>query len=118
MRAFNILFLIFAIGCSTTTHPLFFNIRSSDIETASAEPLEPKAGVFKAQIHLVCHEKASQRFRDFMERHAGQEFELRFNGEVFAANVCATPVSEGRDAWWYASSLEEAQHFATSLSRK
>ena len=119
MRASTILVLSLLVGCSTPTHPLAFNIRSADVVTASAEPLDTSqvSADFKAQIHIVFQEEAARRFHDFTERHTGQLFELQVNGEVLLPAVSARPAG-GREASWFTSSMEEAQRFAASLNRK
>jgi hypothetical protein len=119
MRAFIILVLSVLVGCSTPTHPLVFNIRSADVVTASAAPLDTsqESADFKAQIHIVFQAEAARRFRNFTETHTGQLFELQVNGEVLLPAVSARPAG-GRESSWFTSSIKEAQRFAESLNRK
>ena len=120
------IFVVFAtlMGCTALNRPLVFNIRSVDVITASAEPLDRNsvsvnrnAPDFKAQIHIVLQEKAARRFQRFNETHPGENVELQVNGQVLLEAVSAQP-GGGREMWWYTTSMEEAQRFASSLNKK
>jgi len=124
MRLFTSLVLATLVGCSFHTRQQVFNIRSADVVTASAEPLDKNrlsantnAPDFKAQIHIVLNEDGARRFQRFTETHAGQDYELQVNGKVLLPAVGAWPV-EAREMWWFTSSMEEAQRFAASLKKK
>ena len=119
MRAFTILVLSVLAGCSTARHPLVFNIRSADVVTASAAPLDASqlSANAKAQLHIVFQEEAARRFRHFTETHAGQLFELQINGKVLLPAVSARPAG-GRVVSWFTSSMDEAERFAASLKRE
>jgi len=124
MRNFIVLVFVTLMGCSLHTRQPVFNIRSADVVTASAEPLDKSrlspstnAPDFKAQIHIAFQEDGARRFNHFLEKHAGQNYELQVNGEVLLRSVGAYPAG-GREVWWYTISMEQAQHFATSLNRK
>ncbi len=124
MRRFIFLIFVTLMGCSLHTRQPVFNIRSADVVTASAEPLDksrlPGMRIdpdFKAQIRIVFAKDGARRYEQFLEKHAGQDYELRVNGEVLLPAVGAyrTGVSE---ASFVTSSMEQAQHFATSLNKK
>ena len=124
VRPFIFVVFVTLMGCSVLNRPLVFNIRSVDVITASAEPLDRSrlsvnrdAPDFKAQIHIVFHEDAARRFQRFNETHPGATYELEVNGQVLLESVCTQP-GDGREVWWFTTSMEEAQRFAASLNKK
>ena len=124
VRPFLCMVFVAIMGCSLLNRPLVFNIRSVDVMTASAEPLDKSrlsvnrnAPDFKAQIHIVFHEDAARRFQRFNETHPGATYELQVNGQVLLESVCTQP-GDGREVWWFTTSMEEAQRFAASLNKK
>ena len=124
VRPFIFVVFVTIMGCSVLNRPLVFNIRSVDVITASAEPLDRSrlsvnrnAPDFKAQVHIVFQEEGARRFQRFNETHHGEIYELQVNGQVLLEAVSAMP-GGGRDVWWYTTSMEEAQRFAASLNKK
>jgi len=122
------IFLVFATltGCTALNRPLVFNIRSADVITASAEPLDRSrlsvnrdAPDFNAQLHIVLGEEGAQRFLRFEQAHAGKTYELQVNGVVLNPAVSAfTQATGAREMMWFTRSMEEAQRFAASLNKK
>jgi len=121
-----------AAGCSSGTeqarnHGLAFNIRSADVVSATAEPLDLKgfrvnkdAPVFNAQLHIFLNDAAAERFRRFNEAHSEHTFELQINGKVLlpAIEAGGSGASGGREMAWFVSSMVEAKRFAASLNKK
>jgi len=96
-----------------------FNIRSSDVVSASAEPLDPsKSTDYKAQLRVLLNAEGLSRLQQFMQARPGQEFELRINGEVLLPAVGTGAIPGGPEISWYAGSLDEAKHLAASLNGK
>ena len=124
VRPFIFMVFVTLMGCSVLNRPLVFNIRSVDVITASAEPLDrSRLSVnrnvpdFKAQIHIVFQKEAARRFQRFNETHPGENYGLQVNGQVLLEAVSAQP-GGGREMWWYTTSIEAAQRLAASLNKK
>jgi len=124
VRPFILLVFATLMGCSVLNRTLVFNIRSVDVTTASAEPLDrsrlsvnTNSPDFRAQVQIVLQEGAARRFQRFNETHPEETYELRVNGRVLLERVCAQP-GGGRQMRWYTTSMEEAQRFAASLNKK
>src|SRR5262245_24636868 len=124
MRHFILLAFVTMMGCSMHTRLPVFNTRSTDVLTASAEPLDKSrlsastnAPDFEAQIRIVFTEDGARRYVHFLEKHAGQDYEFQVNGKVLVPAVGAYRVRVS-EVLWFTRSMEEAQHFATSLNKK
>lgn len=134
MRTFAALFLLSLVAAGCVRGPerdrsqgLVFNIRSSDVMSASAEPIDlsrfptsthENAPVLKAQLHIMLNDDAAARFQRFNERHSGQDYELQVNGEALRAAVGAASGFGGSEMWWFVGSVEEAERLAASLNKK
>ncbi len=126
MRMFSAIFLstLFLTGClhdrnRAASYESSFNIRSSDVVNASAEPLDPaKPADYKAQLRVLLNAEGLSRLQQFMQAHRGQEFELRINGEVLLPAVGTGAMPGSPEVLWYALSLDEAKRLAASLNRK
>jgi len=110
------IFLLFAtlMGCSLHTRLPVFNIRSANVVTAFAEPLDKihSPGVrfdpdSNAQIHIVFAKDGARRYEQFLEKHAGQNFELQVNGEVLLRGLGAYRFGV-REATFVTSSMKRA----------
>ncbi len=125
------LLALVAAGCLNKAdhhgnNALAFNVRSSDVVSATAEAVDPsrldtREGTphFEAQLHLVLSDSGVERFKRFGEAHDGQTFELRVNGVVLLPGVGAGQLRGGaREMSWFVGSLDEAKHLAASLSKK
>jgi len=101
------------------TYESAFNIRSSDVISASGEPLDPgKSTDYKAQLRVLLNAEGLLRLQQFMQAHRGQKFELRINGEVLLPVVGTGAIPGGPEVSWYADSLDETKRLAASLNRK
>ena len=126
MRMFSAIFLstLLLTGCAynsnrARSHEPAFNIRSSDVISASAKPLDPGTSTdYKAQLRLLLTAEGLARLQQFMQARHGQEFELRINGEVLLPAVGTGAMPGGPEVLWYARSLDEAKRLAASLNRK
>ena len=133
-RSFPAIFLLSLVmgGClpqneRVLSHGLAFNIRSADVASATAEPLDLRgfhvnkdAPVFNAQLHIFLNDTAAERFRRFNEAHSEHTFELQINGKVLlpAIEAGGSGASGGREMAWFVSSMVEAKRFAASLNKK
>ncbi len=122
MRLFVCLLAVTVIACAVSRTPLSFNIRATDVVSASAEPLDQKSVTpggpdFRAQIHIVFNEDGARKFQQFEGTHVGQNYELQIEGKVLLPLVSASGVA-GRDVWWFTTSMEQAQHFASLLTMR
>ena len=96
-----------------------FNIRSSDVISASAEPRDPgKSTDYKAHLRLQLSAEGLARLQQFIQARHGQEFELRINGEVLLPAVGTGAIPSGSEISWYAGSLGQAKRRAASLNGK
>jgi len=126
MRLFPAIFLstLLLTGClhdsnRAGSYESAFNIRSSDVISASAEPLDPgKSTDYKAQLRVVMTAEVLSRLQQFMQARRGQEFELRVNGEILLPAVGTGAIAGGPEISWYVGFLGEAQRLAASLTRK
>ena len=126
MRMFSAIFLstLFLTGCAYNSnrprsHEPAFNIRSSDVISASAEPRDPgKSTDYKAQLRLQLSAEGLARLQQFIQARHGQEFELRINGEVLLPAVGTGAIPSGSEISWYAGSLGQAKRRAASLNGK
>lgn len=126
MRMFSAIFLstLLLTGCLHDSNRVgryesAFNIRSSDVISAFAEPLDPGTSTdYKAQLRVVMTAEGLSRLQQFMQARRGQEFELRVNGEVLLPAAGTGAIAGGPQISWYVDSLGEAQSLAASLNRK
>ena len=126
MRMFSAIFLstLLLTGClhntnHTRSHESAFNIRSTDVISAYAEPLDPAMSTdYKAQLRVLLTAGCLSRLQEFMQARRGQEFELRINSEVLLPAVGTGAIAGGPQISWYVDSLGEAQRLAASLNRK
>ena len=125
-----LLLTLVAAGCVGGGHhhsnALVFDVRSSDVVSATAEAVNPshldtREGTphFGAQLHLLLSDSGVERLQRFVETCDGRTLELRVNGDVLLTSVGTTQLRGGaREMWWFVGSVDEARHFATSLAKK
>jgi hypothetical protein len=108
------------------TEATAFDFRSSDVLSATAEPidqgrLDTREGtpLYDAQLRLVLSDSGVRRLQHFAEMYDGQTVELRLNGEVLVPGVRVSQLRGGvREMSWLLGSLSEAEHFAASLEKQ